>query len=413
MNDRVTRRGFVATVGAIAIAGCSGVTGDRSSDRSTAMDDSATSAATTSTASGEGSLPPLADRSLVLPMEPPQLREAAVSGGVSKDGIPAIDQPRFEAAGQVGGRLAPGDVVFGIARNGVAKAYPQSILVHHEVCNDTLDGTPIGVTYCPLTGTAVGFERGETTFGVSGRLVNDNLIMYDRATEHWWPQVLATAIPGWNADGDASGTDGGRTNGAGSVQSNTSGSATSNTSRDGTPNATIGRSLREFRVVWTTWQRWRDQFPDTRVLTEDTGYIRDYGQDPYGSYSPPSGYYEPESEPLFPPLDTDDRYPTKAVVVGARTTDGAIAFHKRSLRREGVITGSLDGTPHVGVHDDRLDTAYVYRNADGASVTTTPDGVRVADTVHPPDELPLERVHAFDAMWFAWHGFYPATSVYG
>jgi len=281
------------------------------------------------------------------------------------------------------------------------------------VCNDTLDGTPVSVTYCPLTGTAVGFERGETTFGVSGRLVNDNLIMYDRATEHWWPQVLATAVPGWNADGGTSDTSDGRTNESGSTRTKATESTRPDATGSGTANATIGQSLREFRVVWTTWERWREQFPDTWVLTEDTGYIRDYGRDPYGSYNPRNGYYEPESEPLFPPLDTDDRYPTKAVVMGARTADGAIAFHKRSLRREGVIAGALDGTPHVGVHDDRLDTAYVYRNPDRASVTATADGVQVADTVHSPDELPLERVHAFDAMWLAWHGFYPGTSVHG
>lgn len=44
-------------------------------------------------------------------------------------------------------------------------------------------GAPVSVTYCPLTGTVLGFERGETTFGVSGRLINNNLVVYDLGTE--------------------------------------------------------------------------------------------------------------------------------------------------------------------------------------------------------------------------------------
>ena len=99
------------------------------------------------------------------------------------------------------------------------KAYSQSIFVLYEICNHMVDNTPVSITYCPLTGTAIGFERGETTFGVSGRLVSNNLIKHDRATEAWWPQVLATSIPKpWNED---------------------------------PPN----RSLQEVRVIWTTWER--------------------------------------------------------------------------------------------------------------------------------------------------------------
>ncbi|MFB6360765.1 MAG: DUF3179 domain-containing (seleno)protein, partial [Halobacteriales archaeon] len=66
-----------------------------------------------------------------------------------------------------------------MTRGSKAKAYPQNVLVWHEITNDVIDGDPISVTYCPLTGTVQGFDRGETTLGVSGRLLNNNLIMYD------------------------------------------------------------------------------------------------------------------------------------------------------------------------------------------------------------------------------------------
>jgi len=308
-------------------------------------------------------------------MAPADLRDAAQSGGPSKDGIPAIDDPTFVGPGAAD-FLGPGDPVFGVARDGVAKAYPQQILVTHEIVNDELAGTPVSVTYCPLTGTVQGFERGETTFGVSGLLINSNLVMYDRATEAWWPQILATSIPGpWNVDPPI-------------------------------------RSLREFRLIWTTWGRWRDAHPETMVLSTDTGHARNYASDPYGSYNPDGGYYESDNL-MFSALTSDDRYDNKRVVMGARTSDGAAAFPKDVLQQEKFLPGEIGETPVVAVFDERYETGYVYLNPedraydyDDGSVVD-PDG-----TVHDPDDLGLPRVHTFDAMWFAWAGYYPDTNVY-
>lgn len=310
-------------------------------------------------------------------MEPSALRSEAVSGGPPKDGIPAIESPKFVSAEAGSADLDPGDPVFGVATGGEPKAYPQSILVAHEICNDVVDGTPVSVTYCPLTGTAMGVERGETTFGVSGRLVNNNLIMYDRATETWWPQVLSTAIPGpWNEDPDV-------------------------------------WSLREFRVVWTTWERWRNRYPDTRVLSRDTGFAKNYDRDPYGSYNPRAGYYAPNSQPMFGSLSEDERLQPKRVVIGARAPDGAAAFEKDRLREAKLIEGELGGAPVLAVYEPTLDTGYVFRNPDERRFEYR-DG-RVVDgagDAHAPDALPLDRVIAFDAMWFAWSGFYPETTLY-
>ncbi len=234
----------------------------------------------------------------------------------------------------------------------------------------------MSVTYCPLTGTAQGFARGETTFGVSGRLLNNNLIMYDRATENWWPQVLSTAIPGpWNSD-------------------------------------LAGRSLSEFRVVWTTWGRWKERHPDTRVLSTDTGYARNYNRDPYGSYNPKGGYYDSERT-LFPRLNPDDRFPAKRVVLGVRTPDGAAAVPKQAVRQQGLVEGAIAGTPLLWAYDDALDTAYAYWNPDDLDFTSRQGSVAGPDGPHDPADLPLDRALTFDAMWFAWSGFYPGTSVHG
>ena len=373
----MTRRSALATLGAVSIAGCLETRRFDVLEGGSATDQTDTAGRGDDTSEDRGVGPPTTDERLPLPMEPAALRDNAVSGGPPKDGIPSIDDPEFVPADEVSEWLDPGDPVFGLAAGRETKAYPQSILVQHEICNDVVGGTPVSVTYCPLTGTAMGFERGETTFGVSGMLVHNNLIMYDRATETWWPQVLATSIPGpWNEDPST-------------------------------------RSLSEFRVVWTTWERWSETNPDTRVLSRNTGFARNYDSDPYGSYNPRGGYYAPDSSPTFSTLSTNDRLPPKAVVLGARTGEGAAAFGTEALKREGLLNGEIAGNPVIAVHDRDLDTGYVFRNPDGESFTYR-DG-RVVDgtgTTYAPRAVPTERILAFDAMWFAWSGFYPETTLY-
>jgi hypothetical protein len=363
------RRAALAAIGTAVLAGCLGRDGNASPDRTTVRESERTPTA----ASG----PPTADETLPLTMAPDAIRQSAVSGGPPKDGIPSIDDPNFVPPDEAPSGLAPGDPVFGVAMGGEAKAYPQAILAHHEICNDTVDGTPVSVTYCPLTGTAMGFHRGGTTFGVSGRLFNNNLIMYDRATEAWWPQVLATSVPGpWNA-------------------------------------APGQQSLRQFPVVWTTWERWRRAYPETALLSRDTGYARNYDADPYGSYNPRKGYYAPDSSPMFSALSADDRLATKAVVIGARTRDGAVAFAKARLREDRLVKGAIGETPVVAAYDPDLDTAWVYRNPEEQSFEYRDGEVVDGDgNAAAPDSLPLDPIVAFDAMWFAWIGFYPETELH-
>jgi hypothetical protein len=219
----------------------------------------------------------------------------------------------------------------------------------------------------------MGFERGETTFGVSGKLLNNNLVMYDRETDSRWPQILATAISG----------------------------------------SFEGESLREFRLVWTTWDRWKSAHPEAAVLSTDTGHIRNYDNDPYGSYVPNRRGYYARNSTLFPPLGSDDRLSNKRVVLGARTGSGRIAFRKAALREAGLLSGEVGGTAYLAAYDSALDTGYVYRSPEGASFSRGDGDEIVADdgTTYDPADLPLDRVYAFDAMWFAWSGFYPSTAL--
>ena len=122
------------------------------------------------------------------------------SGGVPRDGIPPIDRPRFAAIAEVQKLYTGTEPVISVEINGEAKAYPLGILMTHEIVNDTLGGVPISVTYCPLCNSAIVFDRriGDKVydFGVSGKLRNSDLVMWDRQTESWWQQFTGEGIVG-------------------------------------------------------------------------------------------------------------------------------------------------------------------------------------------------------------------------
>ncbi|MGB0435885.1 MAG: DUF3179 domain-containing protein [Mycobacterium sp.] len=276
------------------------------------------------------------------------LAGAVMSGGPGKDGIPPIDRPRFVPARDVD-YLENDAPVFALDHRGEFKAYPQSILVWHEIVNDTVAGVPLTVTYCPLTGTAVGFASppGESwTFGTTGMLVNSNLLMYDRQTESEWPQILGTAISG---------------------------------PRKGT-------ALQPVPLVWTTWRAWRAAHPDSPVLSPETGALRSYGRDPYGSYTPPSGYYV-EPGTYFPVRHSDDRLGDKDVVVGIRSGPDYLAIRKRRIFEDRQMQVEVGGITWRAQWDDDLAAATVVHSGTG----------------EPADFL--------DAMWFAWFAYYPQTRL--
>jgi hypothetical protein len=122
-------------------------------------------------------------------------------GGPPKDGIPAIDRPRFSGAQKPYPiELGEDEPVIAFAVDGDARAYPLRILMRHEIVNDVVGGRPVTVTYCPLCNTAIVFDRkldGTVyDFGTTGKLRNSDLVMYDRQTETWWQQFTGEAIVG-------------------------------------------------------------------------------------------------------------------------------------------------------------------------------------------------------------------------
>ena len=362
MQRAQSRRGFLALAGG-TVAALAGCLGDDNDARSAAE------ASSRGTATNDVGFP-VDDAEVPLALDLEEYENSA-QRGAGQDSIPSIDEPVFGDMAAGDRMLDGGDPVFGVEIDGDARAYPQRILVSHEIVNDDFGDRGIAITYCPLTGTAIGFERGSVEFGVSGMLINSNLVMYDRETDTWWPQILGTGVLG----------------------------------------QLTGNALREVRVSWTTWERWKRVHPETTVLTEDTGYVRNYDQDPYGSYNPLGGYYD-NSSVLFDVLHEDSRHHSKEVFIGARTADGAMAFHKDRLRADRLVETTVNGTPYLAVYEPELDTGYVYRNPEGEEYESRGDEFVLPEgDVRRADELPLEPVNAFDAMWFAWLAFYPETTI--
>ncbi len=169
------------------------------------------------------------------------------AGGPARDGIPAIDAPKTVPVKQLR-QLRGREPVIGVVLNGAARAYPLSILIWHEIVNDTLGGVPIAVTYCPLCNTGLVFDRriaGDVLdFGVTGRLFASNLLMYDRQTESWWQQFTGEAVIG----------------------------------------AHVGQTLALLPARLESYDDFRERAPEGEVLVPASPRARSYGRNPYIGY---------------------------------------------------------------------------------------------------------------------------------
>lgn len=174
--------------------------------------------------------------------------EEIMGGGPPRDGIPALVDPARDSAEKADRWLRGEDRVLGIEINDVAVAYPISILTWHEIVNDIVGGRPVAVTFCPLCGTGVVFEAGligeRMVFGVSGLLYKSDVLMYDRATDSLFSQLLMQGITG----------------------------------------PLRGTRLEAVPAAVTTWKAWKGRHPNTWVLSRALPFGRDYGTDPYGQY---------------------------------------------------------------------------------------------------------------------------------
>lgn len=169
------------------------------------------------------------------------------SGGPPKDGIPAIDDPRFVPVPEASD-LSDRDPVIALRIGNDARAYPLRVMIWHEIANDRVDGVPVAVTYCPLCNAAIAFDRRvdgrELSFGVSGMLRHSDMVMYDRQTQSWWQQYSGEALVG----------------------------------------AMTGTTLRPLPTRLESFARFKERHPSGRVLVPGARSSRPYGLNPYVGY---------------------------------------------------------------------------------------------------------------------------------
>jgi hypothetical protein len=313
-----------------------------------------------------------------------------VSGGPGRDGIPALTNPVFVTASEGDAFLAPGALVLGVVEGGEARAYPHNVLWWHEIVNDELGGVPIAVSYCPLTGSGMVYEpriAGQTLdFGVSGLLFDNNLVLFDRATDSLWSQMRVQSVCG---------------------------------SLSGTVPA-----LKP--VVQSTWAAWKAMHPETTVVSFTTGFARNYGVYPYGAYDQVGN-----DSLLFPQTNIDRRRPLKELVLGVVEGDATRAYPYGELGQRSAVNDVVGGRPVVVVYDAEAEMALAFdRRAGGETLTFevadaggfpfrlrdvetgsrwTLDGLAVDG---PLAGSTIDPIATFSAMWFAWAAFHPQTELF-
>ena len=227
------------------------------------------------------------------------------SGGVPKDGIPAIDDPEFVSVDAAMQWLDENEPVIVLKILGKARAYPLQILIWHEIVNDVLNGKPVAVTFCPLCNASIVFNRnldGEILdFGTTGRLRNSDLVMYDRQTESWWQQITGHGIVGIYA----------------------------------------GVRLTRLTSQITSFREFAEAYPDSDVLSRDTGFSRRYGVNPY------RGYDDINNSPFFRVDLEDDRLPPMERVLNVTVNNRHRVYPFSAFKSEPVINDNFNGVPVV------------------------------------------------------------------
>lgn len=306
------------------------------------------------------------------------------------DAIPSVDDPTFGE--QYDGALDDQVVVVESAAG--ARAYPVRYLHFHEIVNDVVDGEPIAVTWCPLCGSAVVYDRthdGQALdFGVSGKLADDDLVMYDRQTESEWKQSSGTCI-------------------AGAFEGDT-------------------LSIRPGPTM--QWGQFRESYPDGMVLQPPGGESEaasdddepdaiEYDETPYERYFEMDGFgLDAHRGGESREWTRDGDIEPKSVVLGIETDGESLGFPRQQVLEAGGIVQTTVGERDVVVFASEEAGIHGYVDPDREFERSGPEVVADGTTWDPAtgrsadgrklDRLPTRRLFAF--AWQDDHGpnsFYP------
>lgn len=241
-----------------------------------------------------------------------------LSGGPPKDGIPALTNPKFINASD-DTRIKGPEPVITVEINGDIRAYPVRYLTWHEIANDTVGGVPVAVTFCPLCNSGITFDRrtdqGTLTFGVSGKLRNSDMVMYDRETESWWQQAVGLGIVG----------------------------------------DLTGVKLKQLPTWMESWDEFKARNPNGKVMDEPD-FRRQYGRNPYVSYDSSvkpflySGEMPPHDIPALVRVVRvgDAAWPLTRLAKLGSVTENGISFEWTSGQASALDASNIAQSKDVG-----------------------------------------------------------------
>ena len=311
--------------------------------------------------------------------------EEIVWGGALVDSIPALDNPILIAAEQAD-YLLDSDLVFGIQINGDVRAYPLRIMGWHEMVNDVIGGEALSLAYCTLCGTGILFEtelderKEPFVFGSSGLLYRSNKLMFDRQTKSLWNQFTGEPVVG--------------------------------------PLAHSGIALKIRPMVITTWGDWLADNPTTKVLSLETGFIKNY--DSGVTYKE----YFASPDLMFPAVTDQSRLRQKEYVFGVRVVRGAKAWPLSAFSKQPVINDKVGATNVVLIGDSSKRSVRAYERGEFVfsgsklGLTASKQGLKSSNqdwqitevALIGPNQEKLPRLPGHVAYWFAWDGYLGSKS---
>ena len=315
-----------------------------------------------------------------------------IDGGPGPDGIPPLESPVF-TSNLSSAEVGPKEMVVGVKVGDNIRAYPHDIMNWHEIVNDTftIDGSHERATlsYCPLTGSAMLWksfmEPGDETFGTSGVLYNSNLILYDRENVNYWSQMLEEAIVGRH----------------------------------------VTKIPDRLQVVDTTWATWKAMYPETVLLTRETGFSRDYDDYPYGDYLVTERL-------IFPVNNSNDfRLWKKTRVLGINVGDSSKVYPINVFTSAvEVINDTTGDMQTVVAGSSELNFGVVFnRQLEDCTVLefeAVQDSLPVVMRDNEGNEWDvfgvavsgdragqqLQKTNSYIAFWFAWTAFFPGADIH-
>ncbi|MGI9553706.1 MAG: DUF3179 domain-containing protein [Thermodesulfobacteriota bacterium] len=303
-------------------------------------------------------------------------------GGVKQDGIPPLRNPKMIFSGEAD-YLKDNNVVFGLEVNGDARAYPKRIMGWHEMFVDTVGGVPVAGVYCTLCGSMILYHTEidgiNHELGTSGFLYRSNKLMYDKETQSLWNTLWGRPVIGKLVDDNI--------------------------------------ELERMSVVTTTWGEWKKRHPETKVLSLDTGYTRNY--DEGAAYK----QYFATDDLMFIVPKLDKRLKNKDEVLGlifSQYPNMPLAISARFLSKRRLYQDKIENMTFVVV-TDRSGASRVYESKeikfiDWDQKDTVIDSkgkkwILSESRLQSPAGDELFRLPAHKAFWFGWYSAYSNTRL--